>query len=453
LTTSLNVVPRLSAEERDAKLRSQIAYDLGSPFYREAFETHGIDPASIEGLDDVRALPIFLTPEVHRQEQEWTLREEGHPFGRFLCAPLDDVVAVNSTSGTTGLPTFYAFTDYDVGVTDKLWQRAMRFIGIRPGDTVMQGFGLSMYLAGIPLVRALERMGARPIPVGAEAGAERLIRMIRILRPRALACTPSYAEHLIERVPEISGQAAADLGVEILICAGEPGAGLPEVRSRLTEGWNARVYDLLGGAHGIMMASCDAPTYTGMHVLGDDHSASVDLVDPETKTPLDIVDGVVGERVKTAIDWRAQPPLRYSVGDVYRVWTDTCDCGVSGNRIEVVGRVDDLLIVKGVKLYPAALKNHVASLHPLVTGEFRIVLDGPPPRVTPPLRMRVERGEGVSKQENARIAAELAETLHRKFAVRPEIEMLDPGALGRTTHKARLIEIEPKKKEPRKDGT
>ena len=253
-------------------------------------------------------MPVLVTPDIHRQAQEASLERDGHPFGTFLAAPLSDVVSVSSTSGTTGLPTLYAFTARDVAVTDRLWQRALRFVGVRPGDAVMQGFGLSMYLAGIPLVRALEGMGARPVPIGAEAGAEKLLRMTRLVRPRVLACTPSYAEHLLERAPDVLGIAAADLGVEIILCAGEPGAGLPEVRRKLQDGWGAQVFDLLGGAHGIMNASCGHPEYQGMHVLGNDYSVSTHLVDPVSGEPLEVCDGVIGERVKTSIDGQRSRP-------------------------------------------------------------------------------------------------------------------------------------------------
>jgi phenylacetate-CoA ligase len=434
----IRIVP---VDERNEKLRRHVAYCVTSPFYQERFEEHDIDPASIRTLEDAARLPVFITPEIHRRAQEATISRGLHPFGSFLTAPVEKVVAVNSTSGTTGTPTFYAFTRHDVDVTDALWQRACRFIGIRPGDTVLQGFGLSMYLAGLPLVRALERMGATPVPVGAEAGSEKLLRYLSLTKPRVLACTPSYAEHLLERTPEVLGVEPASLGVEIVMCAGEPGAGLPEVRAKLEQGWGAKVFDLLGGAHGIMMASCDQADYQGMHVLGDDFSVSTHLVDPDTKEPLDEVDGVMGERVKTSLEWEAQPPLRYSVGDVYQVFTDTCGCGVPGRRVKVLGRVDDLLIVKGVKLYPAAVKNLVAGFVPDATGELRIVLDGPPPRVTPPLRLKVEHRAGMSQGELEGLSSAIGEAMHRRLTVRPEIEMVPAGTLERTTHKQQLIEI------------
>ena len=147
--------------------------------------------------------------------------------------PVEDVVAVASTSGTTGAPTFYAFTAEDVATTDELWGRAFRFAGVQPGDTVLHGFGLSMFLAGVPVVRALERMGARPVPVGAEAGSERLLRVADLTRPRVLACTPSYATYLAEQAPKLLGRPADELGIDIVCCAGEPGAGIPHVREAI----------------------------------------------------------------------------------------------------------------------------------------------------------------------------------------------------------------------------
>ena len=436
-------LPAVNPALRDEKLRAFVAHCVTSPFYRARFEELEVDPNLVTTLADLRDIPILITPTIHRDLQTQSQELDGHPFGAHLTVDPADIVAVSSTSGTTGDPTFYAFTAPDVEVTDHLWQRALRFVGVQPGDRVLHGFGLSMYLAGIPLIRAMERMAVTPIPVGAEAGSEKLLRMLRLVKPTVLASTPSYAEHLLERVPDVLGVDAASFGIKKIICAGEPGAGLPEVRAKLENGWGATVYDMLGGAHGIMMASCGHPDCYTMHVLGDDYSVATDLVDPESKEPLDIHDGVMGERVKTSLDWRAQPPLRYSVGDVYQVFTETCPAGIAGTRIKVLGRVDDLLIIKGVKVYPAAVKDVVNSFVPEVTGEFRIVLDGPPPRVTPPLRLRVEAGTvGASSDVGAELAGRISAAMHARLTVRPDVEIVAAGSLARSTHKQQLIEIE-----------
>ena len=412
----------------------------GSAFYRTRLQAAGAEPGDITSVADLERLPVLLGKDDERELQERSRSELGHPFGEHLCAPLDDVVAVASTSGTTGTPTFYAFTKRDVATTDELWGRAFRFAGVRPGDTVLHGFGLSMFLAGVPVVRALERMGARPVPVGAEAGSERILRMAELVRPRALACTPSSAQYLAEQAPKLLGRPASELGIEIILCAGEPGAGLPEVRAGLREAFGARVYDLLGGAHGVMCCSCDAEPYAGMHVLGDDCAITTQLVDQETRAPIPLTEGAVGERVKTSLHWEAQPQLRASVGDVYQVHTDPCSCGVPGLRVRVLGRTDDLLIVKGVKIYPAAVKNVVQELRPETTGIFRIVLDAPPPRVEPPLRITVERGEGADEAGDAALAARLEKILHQRMTVRPEITVVAAGTFERTALKEKLIE-------------
>ena len=184
--------PAAIAELRDRRVRDTVAYCAGrSRFYRDRLREAGAEPGDIAGVADLERLPILLDKEAERELQERSRAEEGHPFGEHLCAPLEDVVAVASTSGTTGAPTFYAFTAADAATTDELWSRALRLIGVRPGDTVLHGFGLSMFLAGYPVARAVERMGARIVPIGAEAGSERLLRMADLVRPRVLLCTPS----------------------------------------------------------------------------------------------------------------------------------------------------------------------------------------------------------------------------------------------------------------------
>jgi phenylacetate-CoA ligase len=419
----------------DQRIQATVRYCWErSGFYRDRLQDLGVAPEDIRSDVDLSRLPVILDKDAERQLQERSLAEAGHPFGDHLCAPLGDVIAVSSTSGTSGDPTFYAFTAHDVAVTDELWAAAFRQGGVGPGDTVLHAFGLSMFLAGVPIVRALERMGARPVPVGAEAGTEKLLRIARQVRPVAICCTPSLAEYLAEKAPAVLGAPLASLGVRHVFCAGEPGAGLPDVRSRISEAFGgATVTDMLGGAHGIMNVSCSASA--GMHMLGGEHSLQ-QLIDPETGAPVEVRDGAVGVRVKTTLGWEAQPQLRASVGDVYELSTGRCECGLDSARVRVIGRVDDLLIVKGVKLYPAAVQNLVYEFVPRLTGHFRIVLDGPPPKVEPPLRMVVEaEGDGGS------VPAELARRMHDRFSVTPVIETVPAGSLPRSTHKQRLIEV------------
>jgi len=427
-------------ERRDERVRETVRYCYErSPYYRRKLDELGIAAAQIGGVADLERLPILLSKEDERELQERSRAELGHPFGEHLCAPVEEVVSVSSTSGSTGTPTFYAFTAEDVAVTDELWQRALALAGVGRGDVCLHGFGLSMYLAGVPLVRAIERMGAQAVPVGAEAGSEKLLRLGELVGATVLCCTPSYASYLIEQAPE----RMRALGLARIVCAGEPGAGLPEVRARIEGATGAIVHDALGGAHGIMNASDGAHPYDGMTVLADDCSVQ-QLVDPETGAPVAIPDDgrpAYGERVKTTLRWRAQPQLRAAVGDIYEMRRVPGPEGRMQTRVRVIGRTDDMLIVKGVKVYPAAVRDVVAELAPRTTGQFRIVLHGPPPRVEPPLRLRVERGERSSGDADEELVRALSERMHARLSIRPSIEVLPAGTLPRTAHKSTMIEM------------
>jgi phenylacetate-CoA ligase len=207
------------------------------------------------------------------------------------------------------------------------------------------------------------------------------------------------------------------------------------VRARLSEGFGgATVTDMLGGVHGVMNVSCSE--HTGMHLLGQEHSIQ-QLVDSDTGAHVEFTHRAIGVRVKTTLDWRAQPQLRASVGDVYEMLTEPCACGVPGPRARVIGRTDDMLIIKGVKLYPAAVQNLVFEMRPQLTGHFRLVLPEPGPKVEPPLKMKVEIARGSGEES----LAELRRRMHNRFAVTPEVEGVPEGSLPRATHKAKLIEV------------
>lgn len=423
------------------KKQVQYCYDNSPLFYRKKFDEAGVMPDDIQTWEDFRNLPIFRTKEEDRRAQEESAEIYGHPYGTYLCAPLEEVVHVYCTSGTTGQPSFYTYTEADMRVNDECWARTFWRAGIKPGDTVLHGFGLSMWSAGVPIVRALANMGCRPIAVGAEGGTERMLMFASLTRPRALVGTPSLAEYLIEKCPEVLGREVGDLGIEVIVVAGAPGAGLPDFRKKIESAYGAKLFDSAQGAWGLANVSCDSPDYHGMHVISEDYCIWYDLVDPDTKKPVPIEDGAVGEGVITSFVHQAGPALKYSFGDLIQVFTDPCPaCGHEGHRFKIIGRVDDMLIAKGVKVYPVAVKNVIGGLMPRVTGEMRIVLDAPGPNVVPPVKLKVEHGPGVDQSAMPGLKAEIEERLRARLKFRPEVTLVPPGTLERTTLKGRLIE-------------
>jgi phenylacetate-CoA ligase len=423
------------------KLKKQIRYVYDhSSFYKKKLDDCGVGPRDIRTLEDFRALPICLTKEELQSARDKSLRDHGHPFGSMLCAPIENVVGVAATSGTTGVPTFYGYTRNDIHVTNEVIARSFWRIGVRPGEPVVHAMGMSMWVGGLPIIRGLEHLGARVSPVGAEAGTERLLTFIGYTKPTTLLCTPSYAEHLIERAPGLIGKDVGQLGIKRLVCIGEPGVGIPEVRKKLTEAWDAKVFDGGGGAWGSFIMSCDSPDYHGMHVIAGDHIYYCDIIDPKTKKPIELTDGAIGEKIMTPLDWEAAPPFRYASGDLLQVFTEPCACGVSGYRVKIIGRVDDLLIVKGINVFPSAIKDVVNSFFPRLTGVFKIVLDTPPPRVVPPLKLKVEYGDGITDSDFAALRMELEEKISDILRFRPATELVPPTSLGRTKGKASLFE-------------
>jgi phenylacetate-CoA ligase len=260
-----------------------------------------------------------------------------------------------------------------------------------------------------------------------------------LTKPQVLIATPSFGEYLIEKTPSLLGKEAKELGIKWFFCAGEPGGGIPAVRKRLREGFNARVFDHTGGGHAFHGICCGDREYRGMHFISPDHCI-LELIDPETKKPVEIEDGSIGEMVFTFIDWEGGPFLRYVLGDMLQIFTKPCECGFPGIRFNILGRGDDMLIVKGVNIYPAAIKDAVSRFHPRTTGALKILLRQPGPLVKPPLRMKVEHGESVRKEQLNPLKEEIESFIRDNLRVNPEIDLVPPGSIPRDKGKVNLIE-------------
>lgn len=409
-----------------------------APYFARQLEANGVRRgADIKSLEEwSRALPPF-TKQAYREAVDARDNDIYRFLDDTLPVPLGELVTMAATSGTTGDPQPYPLTRSDL---DQLWGEFMLRVrwrcGVRPGDRVIHAFALSMFLAGVPPLQCSQDDGTMVIPIGAEPGAARVLKTARFFRGNVLMCTPSLAEHLIERAPEILGAPIASLGIHALICGGEPGAGIPEVRRRIEEAYGGRLYDCGAG----LGVSCAHPEYQGMHWIGDD-LAIYELVDPATRESVPLTDGAEGEAVFTTLVGGGFGWTRLTLGDVHRVEVSTCPCGQSGLRYRIIGRVDDMLKVKGVIVYPAAIDAVVAGFMPRVTGEFRILLDEPPPRVVPPLKLRIERGEATPPSALPALEAELTRAMKERLKFTPVIDWVEPYALPRSQHKTRFIEI------------
>jgi phenylacetate-CoA ligase len=443
-------IETISADEMAAlqlkRLRKQLVYNYNnSLLYKSKFEQAGMKPEDVRSFEDFRRIPVTGKDE-QKRAQEASTAELGHPFGpgTITCAPQDKIVRLNSTSGTTGTPTLYALTQNDVNIMNELHARRLWMVGIRPGHRILQGLSLSMFTGGLPLSQGIMHTGACAIPVGADGGTKRVLDFIELTRPHALFTTPSFAQYLLEQCPKLIGKPASDLGLKWVFPVGEPGAGNIEVRKILSKGFGgAHICDQTGGGHSFQGAECLEPAdvYNGMHFTSADHCI-LELMDPKTKKNIEIEEGAIGEMVMTFLEWEGTPFQRYAYGDLLQVFTSACSCGRMSLRFKIIGRTDDMLIVKGVNVFPEAIKKEILKFTPKVTGFFKILLDKPGPSVTPPLNIKIEYGSGMGEKEIVALEDQMQKAFRETVRVTPRFLWVPPESIPReTSRKSKLIEI------------
>jgi phenylacetate-CoA ligase len=428
---------------QESLLPGQMKYCYeNSIFYKKKFDEIGVRPEDIRTLDDLRRLPVLMIKADERQSQKESMEQYGHPFGMHLCAPVKDVFLTGTTSGTTGIPTFtYTFTKADLDLLAVPLGHRFAVCGVKPGDRMLFCFALGVYATSMTLW-GIRHIGALPIDVDARAGTHMILQFAELASPSWLACTPSLAEHLAEKAPTIIGKDMFKLGLKGLFLTGETWATIPEVKQRIEEKYGCRAYDFWTPAGHASAISCDSNDYYGLHGIGPHLCTSFeDLIDPITKKPIDIVDGAIGEMVQTSLQRKACPFIKYAYGDIVQIFTKECPgCGFKGFRVKVVGRADDMLIVKGVNVYPAAIREVVNKFAPDVTGEMRIILDSPPPRVIPPLKLKIEYGKSISPEGLSLLEEKIKVTLHNMLKINPVIEFVPSGSFEKSTRKTSIFE-------------
>ncbi len=419
----MNVEQRPWAEQfavDDESFREQLAYLLErSAFYREKLA--GREPV---GLEDIAELPL-----TDKQEIKATCTPE-NPFGAHLCAEPSELVRIYSTSGTTGTPSYVPLTASDLENWIAGSARSYAASGISAGQRIVSTYNAGPFVAGAALA-AFERLGLIHIPFGT-GNSERLVRAIEQLKPEAVVLTPSYAAHLAERNPEL-----AESSVERVLVAGEPGGGEPAFRAKLEEGWGAKVTEAMGiGDIGVSLwGECEEQD--GMH-LGARGFVHAELIDPDSGAAIELDDGAAGELVLTHLRHRAAPLLRFRTRDHVEVRTTPCRCGRTGPRIRCVGRTDDMLIVRGVNVFPSAVREVVSSFAPEVSGHILVKPQAPGVKQEPPLPVAVELAPGRAPDDA--LAEAIRERLRNVLVVQTRVDLVPSGTLRRSEYKSRLIE-------------
>ena len=417
-------------EADEASYRAQLAYLFArSAFYREKLANAGYPSAEAAGgLGEIARLPL-----TEKAELRATCTPDD-PIGAHLCAPASEIVRIYSTSGTTGTPSYIPLTagDLDNWVTGSA--RSYAASGVAAGQRIVSTYNAGPFAAGAALA-AFDRIGLCHIPVGT-GNTERLVSAIELLRPEAVVLTPSYAAHLVEWAAA-RGFDLAGSSVERVLVAGEPGGGEPAFRDRLELGWGARVSEAMGiGDIGVSLwGECEQQD--GMH-LGARGFVHAELVEPASGAAEPMRDGAAGELVLTHLLHRGAPLLRFRTRDHVIVRTTPCPCGRTGPRVRCIGRTDDMLIVRGVNVFPSAVREVVSAFAPDVSGQILVRPRTAGVKQEPPLPVSVELAPG--REVDPALADAIRERLRDALVIRTQIELVPFGSLERSEYKSRLVQ-------------
>ncbi|HHC24489.1 MAG TPA: phenylacetate--CoA ligase family protein, partial [Desulfobacterales bacterium] len=344
----------------------QWAYDH-SVFHRSLYDAAGITPDDIRSFADIR-----LVPKVEKSMMRGVQRKDPFPYGDALCVPIEEVTEFRQTSGTTGQPIYQADTWQDWEWWSECWAYILWAQGYRPADRVFIPFGYNIFVAFWAGHYAAEKIGCEVVPGGVLDTQARILK-IRELKATAMMATPTYVLGMAETAKNKMNISPADLSINKITCAGEPGASIPSTKKRMQNAWGALVFDHAGATEiGAWSFECrDQPG--GMHV--NEAFFLVEIEDAETGEIIE-EPGRRGKMIITALDRMAQPCVRFDAKDIIEWDPSPCSCGRTFRLIKggVIGRADDITKVKGVLLAPSAIEEVVRSIEGLC-DEYEVVVD------------------------------------------------------------------------------
>jgi phenylacetate-CoA ligase len=398
-----------------------------SPYYKNKFDVAGVNPYELNSLEEFSHYPFF-TKEEERESQQLSLKQYGHPYGMHVTCDVGDINLTSASSGTTGFPTFQAVTEKDRRMRNEHMARALCRLEIKPGDTALFCGEMSMWVAGIPSIDGLLAYGCNVVPVGAK-GSIKIAEMMDMVHPVVALGTPSFFRHMIKKVANETNINLCEVGPKKIIVYGEPGGSVPEVVRELSEGFGgAEIYDIMGGTgcHNPLFVSCKENN--GLHIVAPEN-AYVEILDPETQKPLPMEDGVTGEIVLTGLDRECGPLIRSQVKDLVRVFTSPCACGMPGWRMFIEGRVDDMLLVKGVNVFPNAIRDIALKSPAALTGNIQVLKFSKSQVIEPPLEVKVECKGNPSQEDKVKIKKKLEGEIQRVLRFRCEAILIDENKL------------------------
>jgi phenylacetate-CoA ligase len=419
--------PAAGAAQQFAALREQLQYVAArSKFYQRKFTAAGIEVGALRRPDDVARLPFTEKSELRESQLA------DPPLGEHRACDAAAVRRIYSTSGTTGRPTFIGLTGKDIGTWRETACRAFWSLGLRPGHVTP--LVVSPFVVAASYADALETIGAL-VPVGVNA-TDRLIASFQFARANALLCTSSFPLHFAVSL-QSRGIDPKALGLRLIMAGGEPGASIPAVRAEIEQTFACRLMECSGNGDYAAMAWAECAERRGMHFIAQG-AVYPEIIEPDSGRVLPIESGARGELVVSTLGRECIPLIRFRTRDHVQVTHTQCDCGRTGFGIRIVGRTDDMLIVRGVNVYPSAVRDVVASFAPRTNGVIEIQLHAPPPAGwEPPVHVKIEHAVAADSLDG--LCREIEARLREKLIFRARIEPVPAGSLPRYEYKARLV--------------
>ena len=398
-----------------------------SPFYRRIYREAGLEPGDIKTFEDIRRVPK-VEKDMLREAQT----RGPFPYGDILAVPLREVTTFRQTSGTTGTPVYHADSWQDMEWYSETWAYVLYAQGFRETDRVFVPFGYNIFVAFWGAHYASEKIGCEVVPGGVLDTQARILKM-KELNCTAFMATPTYALGMADTARRKLGiDAAGDLGIQRITCAGEPGACIPATKKRIEEAWGAKVYDHIGATEsGAWSFECiEQPG--GLHV--NEAFFLVEIEDPDTGEIID-EPGKPGKMIITAFDRIAKPCIRFDSKDVIRWSSHSCDCGRTFRLTDggVMGRADDITKVKGVLLAPTAIEEVVRSISDL-GDEYEVLVTKKGD--IDDILLKVELVPG-KEGEEGNVLARLKDQLRLKTNLGYRIEVHPYGSLPKYELKAK----------------
>jgi len=390
------------------------------PFYRKRFDEVGVKPDHIRTLDDLRKLPFTYKDDLR----------ENYPFGMFA-VPMDNVVRIHASSGTTGKPTVVGYTARDVQTWAELMARTLMAAGATKNDIVHNAYGYGLFTGGLGFHYGAEKLGASVIPISG-GNTRRQVMIMKDFGPTILTCTPSYALHMAE-VAEEMGVSFHDLKFKAGVFGAEPWT--EQMRQEIERKLNLKAMDIYGLSEvigpGVSVECIEAQN--GLHVF-EDHFIP-EIIDPRTEEVLPY--GTPGELVFTTITKEAFPVIRYRTRDISILHPEPCRCGRTMVRMgRVQGRSDDMLIIRGVNVFPSQIEGIIMETEG-VEPHYQLVVE----RVASldQLTVLVEVNEKLFSDEIKNLQAmgrTLEKNLRETLGVAAEVKLVEPKTIQRSEGKA-----------------